>query len=175
MSNLCILGKLDILAFFNISGNTMRPKCFPLVLTLKLWPQIPTFLFYYSDLRWVISVYRGSLTFRLSQHFRKYYEAQKFSFSLDPKALTSNTNPFVLLLWFKMSNLCIWGKLDILAFFNISGNIMRPKSFPLVLTQKLWPQIPTLLFYYSDLRWAISVYGGRLTFRLSSTFQEIFW
>ena len=111
--------------------------------------------------------------FDFLQHFRKYFEAPKFSFSVDPKALTSNTNPFVLLLWFKMSNLCIWGKLDISAFFNISGNILRPNSFPLVLTPKLWPQIQTLLFYYSDLRWTISVYGGSLTFRLSLTFQVI--
>ena len=109
--------------------------------------------------------------FGFLQHFRKYFEAKKFSFSIDPKALTSNTNPFVLLIGVKMSNLCIWGKLDILAFFNISGNIMRPKSFPLVLTPNLWSQIPTLLFYYSDLRWAISVYGGSLTFWFFSTFH----
>ena len=59
---------------------------------------------------------------------------QKFSFSVDSADLNSNTNTFVLLLCYKMNYLCIWGKLDISDSFNISVTILRPKSFPIVLT-----------------------------------------
>ena len=123
-----------------------------------------------------LSLYMGEAWhFGFLQHFRKYFEAQKFSFSVDPADPNSNTNTFVLFPCYKINYLCIWGKLDILASFNISGNILRPKSFPLAFTLQIRSQIPTLLFCFSAIRLNISLYGVSLTFRLPSKFQEIFW
>ena len=75
-----------------------------------------------------------------------------FSFSVDPADPNLKTDTFVLLLCDKMTYLCIRGKLDISASFNIAGNILRPKSVPLAFTLQIRSQIPTLLFGYSAIR-----------------------